>query len=184
MDGRLSDAGGWPLRPHPGAAAPPAGVRVALARAADGGLSADFVIDAPPGTLAVPAAGESLPADRLWAYTCCELFLARAGSPAYREYNFSPSGQWAGWSFADYRQRDAAAPPLPAPRLDWQRGATLLRLQLVLPAAALPPGSGALELSPTVVVCAADGRVAHFARAHPRAQADFHDRGAFATLGD
>ena len=37
-------------------------------------------------------------ADELWRTTCFEAFVGGA-SPAYREYNFAPSGQWAAYTF-------------------------------------------------------------------------------------
>lgn len=40
--------------------------------------------------------------DGLWRTTCFELFVAGEGSE-YREFNLSPSGQWAAYEFEDYR---------------------------------------------------------------------------------
>jgi len=43
--------------------------------------------------------------DELWRHTCCELFaapvalVATAQGGAYREFNFSPSGDWAAYAF-------------------------------------------------------------------------------------
>ena len=48
-------------------------------------------------------------ADDLWRTTCFELFVAGEGT-AYREYNFSPSGQWAAYDFDDYRAGMRNAP--------------------------------------------------------------------------
>ncbi len=41
--------------------------------------------------------------DGLWRETCFEAFIGRAGRPDYVEYNFSPSGRYAAYSFDDYR---------------------------------------------------------------------------------
>jgi len=43
-------------------------------------------------------------AQGLWRYTCCEIFVARVGSPAYHEFNFAPSGEWAAYAFERYRE--------------------------------------------------------------------------------
>src|SRR5258708_7341212 len=43
-------------------------------------------------------------ADRLWEHSCFEVFIAGKGSPAYCEFNFSPSGAWAVYAFSDYRK--------------------------------------------------------------------------------
>ena len=44
-----------------------------------------------------------------------KLFVSRGGQKSYREYNFSPSGDWAAYEFAGYREgmarRDVDAPP-------------------------------------------------------------------------
>jgi len=41
-------------------------------------------------------------ADNLWRTTCFELFVSGEGQH-YREFNFSPSGQWAAYDFDGYR---------------------------------------------------------------------------------
>ena len=52
--------------------------------------------------LVIPPLAEPVRTDDLWRTTCFELFVAGEGAP-YREYNFSPSGQWAAYQFDDYR---------------------------------------------------------------------------------
>ena len=177
MDGRLNAVA---LIAHPAGATTAAQVFVAAAPAGDGALCLDYRLERPAGGapgVAIPEAGDALPPDRLWQFTCFEAFLARAGAPGYREYNFSPSGQWAGWSFADYRRRDELS--LPEPQLAWTRSAARLTLRVSLPASALPPGSGALQLGLCAVLVGSDGETAYLALAHPRTLPDFHDRAAF-----
>ncbi|ANQ86860.1 conserved hypothetical protein [Azoarcus olearius] len=133
--------------------------------------------------LRVPTPDHALPADRLWAHTCFEVFIARSGSPAYREFNFSPSGQWASYLFDDYRARIDALPPAP-PRLEVLRSGDLLSLSATLDADALPAGMTAqtldeLRLGISAVVEAADGRLSYWALAHPAERPDFHDARAF-----
>ena len=53
--------------------------------------------------LVLPAKSEPGRADDLWQTTCFELFLRGEGA-AYREYNFSPSGEWAAYAFDSYRE--------------------------------------------------------------------------------
>lgn len=45
-------------------------------------------------------------AHNLWQHTCFELFLKTPLGPRYWEWNFSPSGDWAHYSFTDYRTPD------------------------------------------------------------------------------
>jgi hypothetical protein len=68
----------------------------------DGGAVAIFRVRGNISRLVVPAPAEPGRADELWRSTCFELFVAGEGA-AYREYNFSPSGQWAAYEFDDYR---------------------------------------------------------------------------------
>ncbi|MEH6662078.1 MAG: hypothetical protein V7679_10555, partial [Parasphingorhabdus sp.] len=58
---------------------------------------------------------QSQPTDDLWQYSCFELFLGEPGGERYCEFNFSPSGNWAAYSFDRYRdgmsQLQIARPP-------------------------------------------------------------------------
>lgn len=166
------------LAPHPDFPAPSvAGIAVTVAAAPAGGLRLDYRLTGDLAALRVPTAASPVEPDRLWAHTCFEAFLARGEGSAYREYNFSPSGQWAGYGFAAYRQRDDAA--LPAPICDWRASPGELALTVTLPAEALPPGDGPLRLALTTVVERADGILSYWALAHPAGKPDFHHRDGF-----
>ena len=67
-----------------------------------------YRLDGDLAALRVPDPATPLPPERLWAHTCFELFVAQAGVAGYREFNFSPNGQWMRFDFADYRQRIAS----------------------------------------------------------------------------
>ena len=123
-----------------------------------------------------PPASRPAATDGLWQHSCLELFVGRAQDPRYHEFNFSPSGDWAGYAFSAERVRDMAAAPLSAPRLRCSREARTLMLQTLLPAAALPAGASEFELGLTAVVEAADGSLSYWALAHPGARPDFHQR--------
>ena len=166
------------LVPHPDSApAPLSLIQVTVGRGPEGALVLDYRLQGDLAALRLPSAAAPAPADRLWAHTCCEVFLARDGAAAYREYNFSPSGQWAGYGFAAYRQRDALA--LPPPGCDWQRREGVLALSVTLPMAALPSGDGALRLALTAVLEGRDGALSYWALAHPAGHPDFHHRDGF-----
>ncbi|HOY03358.1 MAG TPA: DOMON-like domain-containing protein [Zoogloea sp.] len=161
---------------HP--AAPDPCVRrigVTVAREADGGLDVRYRLEGALDGLRLPAGG--LPVERLWAHTCFELFVLAEGGEAYREFNFSPGGQWMCFDFSAYRAR-IDSPAMPAPQLDWQRSGDALTLALTLPASALP--AGALRLGITAVVEHADGSHRYWALGHPPGKPDFHHRDGFA----
>lgn len=133
--------------------------------------------------LRLPAAQLAGAADGLWRHTCCEAFVAVAGAPAYREFNFSPSGQWAAYAFHSPRRRDDGFRPPTSPRIAWQRRADwspgTLELVAELDAALLPAGE-AFDVGVSLVAEDIDGRLAYWALAHPSPQPDFHHRAAFA----
>jgi len=87
---------------HPDA---PAGaihsVDAELERMDDGAL-AIFRVRGDISKLVIPPPVDPGRADNLWRTTCFELFVTGEGS-AYREFNLSPSGQWAAYVFEDYR---------------------------------------------------------------------------------
>ena len=62
-----------------------------------------FIVDAPPSALTLPGAATPARVDGLWQRTCFELFLLDADDGSYREFNFSPSGEWAAYAFEGYR---------------------------------------------------------------------------------
>jgi hypothetical protein len=166
------------------------GLDVSVAILADGSLSLDYRLSGRLAALSIPPAQAPAATDGLWQHTCCEAFIAHPGSPAYREFNLSPSSQWAAYRFSDYRQReDWALPAGIAPRIDIAEQAGELRLHAVLPAALLPehqpdalrqpawPPTWQLALS--CVVEAADGSRSYWALTHPPGQPDFHQRSNF-----
>lgn len=67
-----------------------------------GGAVAIFRVRGDISKLVIPSPAEPGRADNLWRTTCFELFVAGEGA-SYREFNFSPSGQWAAYQFEDYR---------------------------------------------------------------------------------
>jgi hypothetical protein len=67
-----------------------------------GGAIATFRVHGDISKLVIPSAAAPERADNLWRTTCFELFVAGEGSK-YREFNFSPSGQWAAYEFDDCR---------------------------------------------------------------------------------
>lgn len=171
-----------PLCPFPATASLAAAATLALEWRPDGGIDLRYEIAGAldlrlPAPVVVPG-----PADELWRHTCCELFVEAGDGPAYREFNFSPSGQWAVYDFTAYRERaaDPAVPPIAIACLTTAGG---FALNVALPAGALP-GAGPWRLGATLVLEAADGALAYWALAHPGEKPDFHDRRAFTFLLD
>lgn len=153
----------------------------------DGGARFVFELEGDPAQLRIPAPAAAGPADGpvdgLWQHTCVEVFIAVPGEDAYREFNFAPSGQWAGYAFNRYRERDPAFVAR-APRIRFEAGADSLMLEAELPAAALPavaPGTD-LRIALAAVIERADGELEYWAVHHPKVQPDFHHRDGFVLM--
>jgi hypothetical protein len=159
----VSTATFHPLRCHP-TGNPPAELRidVAVSRQGHGDLHLHYRLHGVYCLRLPPPASPGV-ADGLWQHTCCEAFVATVDGPAYREFNFSPAGQWAVYDFADYRQRRDAPPATPAsvtlsltstlaapaiaPAIACQRDGDTLHLAAILPAVLLPAGAARLGLT-------------------------------------
>jgi hypothetical protein len=111
----------------------------------------------------------------LWATTCFELFTRDIGDAVYREYNFSPSGQWAAYSFSGYREGmhdiDIWAPRIATSA---EEGALIVDVNFVAP-----------HLTPQMVsACAVieekSGTKSYWALVHPAGNPDFHHPACFA----
>ena len=118
--------------------------------------------------------------DGLWNHSCFEAFIAVEGDAGYHEFNFSPSGQWAAYSFSDYRVRSGWTVSL-APTIGVTRTAGRLLLVAVIAVADLPPNRPGkpFQLGLTAVIEANDGNRSYWALHHPEVHPDFHHRAGF-----
>ena len=174
------------LIPHPLTAAPQVrALEVRTAWTVTGSLQISYCLWGDIARLRVPDDQPARRADELWEHTCFEAFVALPDSPAYREFNFSPSGLWASYDFSAYRQRVDAAAEISAPRIVTRRYAGRLEVDATLAANALPAGADvldALDVGLCAVVEAADavdGHHSYWALAHRAARPDFHLRESF-----
>jgi hypothetical protein len=176
------------LTRHP---ASPGGVELQLTawvarelRGSAPGWSLRYELRGETAELRIPEPLPPSQADGLWQHTCFEAFVALRSEPAYREFNFSPSGQWAIYAFSEERMRDltaeAALQHMP-PVITWNSTPAGCALQAWLPAAAWPEPSTArpLQMGLSAVTQRLDGSVCHWALHHPRPQPDFHHRESF-----
>ena len=110
-------------------------------------------------------------ADRLWESTCFEAFVS-CGAQAYREYNFSPSGQYAAYRFDSPREgmRDAED----AVEVWLEGGDDWIAVEAAV--GDLEPGS---PLGLSAVIEKVGGRKSYWALGHPAGAPDFHDRSCF-----
>lgn len=173
-----------PLHRHPAAPCRAvSAIAVGAAFADDGALRIAWRLSGNPSVLKLPDAAPPGPADGLWRHTCCEAFVAAVDAPEYREFNFSPSGQWAAYRFTGYRERDTAFAPPVAPTTAFTRFADGCELVATLAPSLLPAGHR-LRFGLTAVVEDVAGGISHWALTHPAAQPDFHLRAGFALAVD
>ena len=154
-----------------------ASAEMSAAFGASATLNIWFGVGAPAARFVIPAGGEGVRSDGLWRTTCFEAFLARDGEPAYNEWNFAPSRDWAFYEFDDYRAgmhpAEVAAPPYIRVEDNltwWTLGATV----------AVPSGT-TFDLGLSAVIEEQDGTKSYWALAHGDGPPDFHLRSCFAA---
>jgi len=100
-----------------------------------GAILLRYHAELPLDRLALPPRRDPVRADGLWQTTCFELFLRPARQPAYYEFNFSPSGEWAAYGFDGARtgMRDLDLPSAPEICLDTGDSHFALEVTLALP---------------------------------------------------
>jgi hypothetical protein len=142
----------------------------------EGGLKLRYRLAGDLAKILIPAAKPSIASDGLWRHTCFEAFAA-AGTSAYHEFNFSPSGEWAAYAFDDYRARRPWTIGKPL-AIEVSRSPHQLLLTARIEADDLPAGNR-LHLGLTAVVESSEGGLSYWALHHPNKRPDFHDRAGF-----
>ena len=111
--------------------------------------------------------------------------MAGDGGRGYREFNFSPSGDWAVYEFDDYRS-GMRSPEMPeALRLVVTPEVDGLRLEVTLPTGLIqanPETRTPLRLAIATVIEMADGTHGYWALRHPPGKPDFHHADGFDLL--
>jgi len=157
-------------------------VAARVRREPGGSLALTYLIDGDLARLRVPPPRLSRIAHRLWQHTCCECFLALQGVPGYHEFNFAPSGEWAAYAFAKYREGAPLADEALNPRIAVRRRAGKLELRASISLDRLssmhPRRKLALALS--AVVEDEHGALSFWALKHPPGKPDFHHADGFA----
>jgi len=159
-----------PLVPHPSTPEDAFGVAAGVEREASGTLRFAYRVVGALEDVRVAPSGR---ADRLWEHTCFEAFVVVEGEAGYVELNIAPSGEWAVYGFARYRERSAVAVDA-VPSVEVARGAESLDV-----VATLPFGAAAVRVGLTAVVERTDGRRSYWALRHPARAPDFHHADGF-----
>lgn len=162
------------------------GVAARVHRSRDGTLAITFVLDADVARLRIPPPQTSRIASGLWEHTCFEMFVALGQTPAYHEFNFAPSHEWALFAFHGYREIAPLPAAAPAPEIVVRRAAEQLELDAAvhLDCLSAAHATAPLRLALSAVIEDESGRLSSWALRHPAGKPDFHHAGAFALTID
>lgn len=122
-----------------------------------------FILDADFERLRIPPRRLPLRRDGLWRHACFEVFVAKR-FPAYEEYNFSPSREWAAYAFSSYRKRGREW--IARPRWNGRVATVAAR--------------GSLKIGLAAVIEEKSGALSYWALRHPPGPPDFHHPRGFA----
>jgi len=158
-------------------------IEVEAARSKSGTLHLRYIVNGIISDLRRPPAMPPARADELWRHTCFEAFVQPPLEPAYYEFNFAPSMQWAAYRFGAYRTGMAVATEMSAPRLAAQSDGEAFELQALLELGELHdlPKAAPWRLGLSAVIEETSGRKSYWALAHPRGEPDFHRSDGFAV---
>src|SRR5262245_38304712 len=160
------------------------GIAARVRRAPGSSLAVSYVVEGDLDRLRVPVPSTPRSANRLWQHTCCEIFIARKGLPAYHEFNLSPSGEWAQYAFDGYRKPRAAesGAPGPVPQVTVRGAAGRFELDAVIRLDRLSAAHARADLSLALsaVIEDSDGALSYWALRHAPGKPDFHHPQAFA----
>lgn len=166
------------LRLHP--ASTPGGIDsiiVDITPIPGGALLLTYTLRGNLAALRIPEPQAARRADGLWRHTCFEAFIRGAHGDAYREFNFSPSGNWQVYAFNAYRQ-SLLPPEATEPRIVCRQEPSVFSLQATISAEDLPTATG-LRCGLCAVMEDDTGAIGHWALHHPPGQADFHHPDSF-----
>lgn len=158
-------------------------IQVLVRRSASAELQMTFRLNGDIRRICVPPPCVPRIATQLWRHTCFEAFIAVEGRPAYHEFNFAPSGEWAVYAFCGYRNGALLADEMMRPDIGVRSTGTRLELDALVRLDRLSAihARASLRIGLSAVIEASD-ELSYWALRHPAAKPDFHDADGFALL--
>lgn len=158
-------------------------IQVLVRRSASAELQMTFRLNGDIRRICVPPPAVPRIATQLWRHTCFEAFIAVEGRPAYHEFNFAPSGEWAVYAFCGYRNGALLADEMMRPDIGVRSTGSRLELDTLVRLDRLSAihARASLRIGLSAVIEASDG-LSYWALRHPAAKPDFHDADGFALL--
>ena len=153
-------------------------IDVVVAEANNSSLMLTFCLVGDISDLSIPESRSPRRVDHLWRHTCFEAFVMEGEGPEYREFNFSPAGEWAVYDFSGYRNARGLENEL-SPGIKVHRTRDRLELGAEICQGLLLHGRP-LRLGLSAIVEDVDGKLSYWALRHPPGKPDFHHPEAFA----
>jgi hypothetical protein len=172
------------LKCHPSTR--PSAVRaigVLVRRPTDAELRMIFRLDGDIRRIRVPSPVAPRIAAQLWHHTCFEAFIAIEGHPAYHEFNFAPSGEWAAYAFSGYRKGGPLANEEMRPQIGLRSSRSWLELESRVRLDSLSAVHPRATLRVGLSAVIEDNQcLSYWALRHPADKPDFHDADGFTLL--
>jgi hypothetical protein len=155
-------------------------VEVAVARPRADRLVLYYTVTGKISDVRMPPVVPATRTDDLWQHTCFEAFVRASSGPAYYEFNFAPSTQWAAYRFSGYRSGMRAA-EIRAPQIEVRSGPDSYTLQAALELDRAPDLSREVSwhLGLSALLEETSGDMSYWALAHPPGKPDFHHADSF-----
>lgn len=156
-------------------------IEVNIARPRAHRLVLSYTVTGNMSDVHLPPVAPAARADDLWQHTCFEAFVRASPGPAYYEFNFAPSTQWAAYRFDGYRS-GMRATEIGAPQIEVRPGLDSYTLQASLELDRLPDLSreASWRLGLSALIEDTNGGMSYWALAHPPGKPDFHHADSFA----
>ncbi|MGH7826441.1 MAG: DOMON-like domain-containing protein [Candidatus Binatia bacterium] len=158
------------------------GIEARVCWTESGALALTYALKGDITRLRLPPPRPPRRADRLWQHTCFESFVAVKGEPAYHEFNFAPSGEWAAYKFQRYRDGTPLEEEKIAAGITVRIAGDTLELGALIRLHGVTglQRRGQLRLGLSAVVEDDQGMLSYWALKHPAGKPDFHHPDAFA----
>ena len=153
---------------------------VAIARLSADRLKLTYRFTGDLDALRLPEAQSATRTDGLWRHTCFEAFIGHSGAGDYWEYNFSPSGAWAAYHFAGYREGMAPLLKGAPPDIVRSMGGETIEIAVSLDLSWLMKSFlvRGLRLGLAAVIEDKARVLSYWALKHPAEKPDFHHAGS------